>query len=59
MYLSILLVLLKIEPVVMSGEQVTRTELLHIAEPLVAAIGILMALICYAFAFCKPGRVML
>ena len=50
MYLSILLVLLKIGPVVMGGERVTRTEWLHIAAPLVAATGILMALICYAFA---------
>ena len=50
MYLSILLVLLKIGPVVMGGERVTRTEWLHIAAPLVAATGILMALICYALA---------
>src|SRR5205823_7946670 len=49
-YLSILLVLLKIGPVVMGGERVTRTEWLHIAAPLVAATGILMALICYALA---------
>jgi hypothetical protein len=54
MYLSILLVLLKIGPVVMGGERVTRTEWLHIAAPLVAAIGILMALICYALASRKP-----
>ena len=50
MYLSILLVLLKIGPVVMGGERVTRTEWLHIAAPLVAAIGILMALISYGLA---------
>ena len=54
MYLSILLVLLKIGPVVMGGERVTRTEWLHIAAPLVAAIGILMAMICYALASRKP-----
>jgi hypothetical protein len=54
MYLSILLVLLKIGPVAMGGERVTRTEWLHIAAPLVAAIGILMALICYALASRKP-----
>ena len=54
MYLSILLVLLKIGPVVMGGERVTRTEWLHIAAPLIAAIGILMALICYALASGKP-----
>ena len=34
----------------MGGERVTRTEWLHIAAPLVAATGILMALICYALA---------
>src|SRR6266496_4389234 len=54
MYMSILLVLLKIGPVVMGGERVTRTEWLHIAAPLIAAIGILMALICYALASGKP-----
>ncbi len=54
MYLSILLVLLKIGPVVMGGERVTRTEWLHIAAPLVAAIGILMAMLCYALASRKP-----
>src|SRR6266487_4432839 len=54
MYLSILLVLLKIGPVVMGGERVTRTEWLRIAAPLVAAIGILMALICYALTSRKP-----
>ena len=54
MCVSILLVLLKIGPVVMGGERVTRTEWLHIAAPLVAAIGILMAMICYALASRKP-----
>ena len=54
MYLSILLVLLKIGPAVMGGERVTRTEWLHIAAPLVAAIGILMAMLCYALASRKP-----
>ena len=54
MYLSILLVLLKIGPVVIGGERVTRTEWLHIAAPLVAAIGILMAMLCYALASRKP-----
>ena len=54
MYLSILLVLLKIGPVVMGGERVTCTEWLHIAAPLVAAIGILMAMLCYALASRKP-----
>ena len=54
MYLSILLVLLNIGPVVMGGERVTRTEWLRIAAPLVAVIGILMALICYSLAFGKP-----
>jgi hypothetical protein len=54
LYLSILLVFLKIGPVAMGGERVTRTEWLHIAAPLVAAIGILMALICYSLASEKP-----
>jgi hypothetical protein len=34
----------------MGGEPVTRTEWLHIAAPLVAGIGILMAFIAYGFA---------
>ena len=34
----------------MGGERVTRTEWLHIAAPLVAVIGILMAFIAYGFA---------
>jgi hypothetical protein len=54
MYVSILLVFLKIGPAVMGGERVTRTEWLHIAAPLVAAIGALMALICYGLASRKP-----
>ncbi|HEU5246993.1 MAG TPA: hypothetical protein VFU09_07885 [Candidatus Udaeobacter sp.] len=54
MYLSILLVLLNIGPASMGGEDVTRTEWLRIAAPLVAAIGILMALVCYALATRKP-----
>jgi len=51
MYLSILLVLLNIVPVRMGGEHVTRTEWLHIAAPMVAAMGVLMPLVCYALAF--------
>jgi hypothetical protein len=54
MYLSILLVLLNIVPTSMGGKHVTRTEWLHIAAPLVAAMGILMALVCYALASRKP-----
>ena len=54
MYLSILLVLLNIAPPSMGGEQVTRIEWLRIAAPLVAAIGVLMALVCYALASRKP-----
>src|SRR5881394_1712657 len=50
MYLSILLAVFRIGPTIMGGERVTRTEWLHIAAPLIAAIGILMALICYALA---------
>jgi len=50
MYLSIVLAILDIGPHVMGGERVTREEWLHIAAPLVAVIGILMACIGYGFA---------
>jgi hypothetical protein len=50
MYLSILLAVLDIGPHIMGGERVTRAEWLHIAAPLVAVIGILMAFIAYSFA---------
>jgi len=50
MYLSILLAVLDIGPHIMGGERVTRSEWLHIAAPLVAVIGILMACISYGFA---------
>lgn len=50
MYLSILLAVLDIGPTMMGGERVTRAEWLHIAAPLVAVIGILMAFIAYGFA---------
>ena len=50
MYLSILLAILDIGPHIMGGEPVTRTEWLHIAAPLVAVIGVLMAFIAYGFA---------
>jgi hypothetical protein len=50
MYLSILLAILDIGPHMIGGEWVTRTEWLHIAAPLVAVIGILMAFIAYGFA---------
>jgi hypothetical protein len=54
MYLSIVLAILDIGPHIMGGERVTRTEWLHIAAPLVAVIGILMACISYGFATGKP-----
>jgi hypothetical protein len=54
MYVSILVVYLNIGPVTMGGEHVTRTEWLRIAAPLVAAMGILIALACYALASRKP-----
>lgn len=38
----------------MGGEHITRTEWLRIAAPLVAATGVLMALVCYALASRKP-----
>ena len=50
MYLSILLAILDIGPHMMGGERVTRSEWLHIAAPIVAVIGILMAFIAYGFA---------
>ncbi len=50
MYFSILLVYSGTGPAIMGGERVTRAEWLHIAAPLVAVIGILMALISYGFA---------
>jgi hypothetical protein len=54
MYLSIVLAILDIGPHIMGGERVTRTEWLHIAAPLVAVIGVLMACISYGFATAKP-----
>ena len=54
MYLSIVLAILDIGPHIMGGEPVTRTEWLRIAAPLVAAMGVLMALVCYALASRKP-----
>jgi hypothetical protein len=53
MYLSIVLAILDIGPHIMGGERVTRTEWLHIAAPLVAVIGVLMACISYGFATAK------
>jgi len=54
MFLSIVLAVCDIGPSVMSGERVTRTEWLHIAAPLVAVIGVLMAVIAFGFATQKP-----
>ena|SRR5436309_4217587 len=50
MFLSILLAILDIGPHIMGGERVTRNEWLHIAAPIVAVIGILMAFIANGFA---------
>jgi hypothetical protein len=50
MYVSIMLAILDIGPHIMGGERVTREEWLHIAAPLVAVIGVLMACISYGFA---------
>ncbi len=50
MFVSIALALLDIGPHLMGGEKVTRLEWLHIAAPLVALIGCLMASIAYGFA---------
>jgi hypothetical protein len=50
MYLSISLAFYDIGPHIMGGERVTREQWLHIAAPLVAVIGVLMACISYGFA---------
>jgi hypothetical protein len=50
MFVSIALAILDIEPHFMGGERVTRSEWLHIAAPLVAVIGCLMASIAYGLA---------
>jgi len=54
MFVSILLAILDIGPHFISGERVTHSEWLHIAAPLVAVIGWLMASIAYSFAARKP-----
>src|SRR5438093_9440741 len=54
MFVSILLAILDVGPHIMGGERVTRLEWLHIAAPLVAVIGCLMASIAYGFAAGKP-----
>ena len=54
MFLSILLAVCNVGPQIMGGERVTRSEWLHIAAPLVAVIGVLMASIAYGFAARKP-----
>jgi hypothetical protein len=54
MCLSILLAVFDVGPRIMGGERVTRSEWLHIAAPLVAIIGILMALISLGLASRKP-----
>ena len=56
MFVSIALAILDIGPHIMDGEKVTRLEWLHIAAPLVAVIGCLMASIAYGFAARKHGR---
>ena len=50
MFVSIALAILDIGPHLMGGEKVTRVEWLHIAAPLVAVIGCLMASIAYGLA---------
>jgi hypothetical protein len=54
MFLSIFLAILDVGPHLMGGERVTRSEWLHIAAPLVAVIGCLMALIAYGLGTAKP-----
>jgi len=50
MFVSIVLAILNIGPHFMGGEKVTRSEWLHIAAPLVAVIGCLMASIANGLA---------
>jgi hypothetical protein len=50
MFVSIALAILDIGPHLMGGEKVTRSEWLHIATPLVAVIGCLMASSAYGLA---------
>jgi hypothetical protein len=54
MFLSIVLAILDIGPHLMGGEKVTRSEWLHIAAPLVAVTGCLMALIAFGLGARKP-----
>jgi hypothetical protein len=54
MFLSILLAILDIGPHLMGGERVTCSEWLHIAAPLVAVIGCLMALIACGLGAGRP-----
>jgi hypothetical protein len=54
MFMSILLAILDQGPHIMGGEKVSRSEWLHIAAPLVAAIGCLMASIAYGLGASKP-----
>ena len=59
MFVSIALAILDIGPDLMGGEKVTRSEWLHIAAPLVAMIGCLMASIawsCRAQSVVAPSR---
>ncbi len=50
MFVSSALAILDVGPHLMGGEKVTRAEWLHIAAPLVAVIGCLMASIAYSLA---------
>jgi hypothetical protein len=55
MFMSVLLAILDQGPHhLMGGEKVSRFEWLHIAAPLVAAIGCLMAMIAYGLGASKP-----
>jgi len=54
MFVSIVLAILDVGPHLLGGEKVTRSEWLHIAAPLVAVIGCLMALTAYSLARRKP-----
>jgi len=56
MFASIALAILDIGPHLMGGEKVTRSEWLHIAAPLIAVIGCMMASVAYVLARAKRGH---
>jgi len=56
MFASIALAILDIGPHLMGGEKVTCSEWLHIAAPLIAVIGCMMASVAYGLGARKAGH---